>query len=54
MIKKYLDEPIPDWVDPSMYDKMNEKKHKNMYFQIAPIYEYLSYNKILYFVVGEK
>ena len=40
IMKTFLNDPLPDWVDPLMYDKINEKKNKNLFVQIAPIYDY--------------
>jgi hypoxanthine phosphoribosyltransferase len=38
IIEKYLDEPIPKWVDPVMYDKMNEKKNTNVFVKLSTLY----------------
>jgi hypoxanthine phosphoribosyltransferase len=38
IIEKYLNEPIPDWVDPAMYKKMKEKKNTNIFIKISTLY----------------
>lgn len=43
-ILEFLNEPIPNWVDPEMYDIMDEKKHKNIFIQISSIFKYLKGN----------
>jgi adenine/guanine phosphoribosyltransferase-like PRPP-binding protein len=38
IIEKYLDEPIPHWVDPVMYDKMKEKRNTNVFVKLSTLY----------------
>ena len=38
IIESYLNEPIPDWVDPAMYKKMKEKKNTNILVKISTLY----------------
>lgn len=39
IIREFLNEPIPDWVDPVMYDKMNEKKNIHTFAQMSTLYK---------------
>jgi len=37
IVERYLNEPIPDWVDPIMYPKMKEKKNVNLFLKLSTI-----------------
>ena len=41
IITEFMNDPIPEWVDPIMYDKIKSKKNKGFYVEILSIYSSL-------------
>lgn len=48
-MREFLNDPIPDWVDPVMYDKINEKKNMNTFVQISSFYKCIYNSRIIVF-----
>ena len=48
-MREFLNDPIPDWVDPLMYNKINEKKNMNTFVQMSSFYKCIYNSDIIVF-----
>ena len=49
IMREFLNDRIPDWVDPVMYDKINEKKNMNLFIQMSSFYKCIYDHNIVIF-----